>query len=76
MPQRLHPSRPRAPLTDGRSVVLRRRPFSAVLLLGAVLGALLASASAAYAATSQVSYHANRGWDAPSSDVVDRLDGA
>ena len=55
--------------------MLTRRPFSAVLLLGAVLGALVASASAAYVAPSDETLVANRGWDAPPSDVLDRLDG-
>jgi hypothetical protein len=72
MPQRLHPSTPRAPLTDGRSAVLPRRPLSAVVIVGAVLGALVASA--AYPAPSDETFHANRGWDAPPSDVFDRLD--
>ena len=53
-----------------------RQPLAAVLLLGAVLGALVASASAASVAPSDETFHANRGWDAPPSDVFDRLDGS
>jgi hypothetical protein len=53
-----------------------RRPLFAVLLLGAVLGVLAASASAAYAAPSDETIQANRGWEAPPSDVYDRLDGS
>ena len=53
-----------------------RQPLAAVMILGAVLGALVASASAAYTTPSAESVQANRGWDAPPSDVFDRLDGS
>lgn len=50
-----------------------RKPLVAVLLLGAVLGALVAGTVAAYAAPDQT-HNANRGWDTPPRDAFARLD--
>jgi hypothetical protein len=51
-----------------------RKPLAAVLLLGAVLGALVAGVPAAHAAPSDRAHTANRGWDTPPRDVFAQLD--
>ncbi len=53
-----------------------RQPLAAVLVLGAVLGALVTDAVATYSVLPRETASANRGWNAPSGDVIERLGGS